>query len=221
MIKERIIQVLELKGIAKESFYKKIGISSANFRGKAKKTPLNSDTIANILSEIEDLNPLWLLTGRGEMLIDAPHLEPANWMYNDKEKYESKKHSYISLLRAGLRIDEVSNIKRYSNKELSNILGVDYDILLEYIAGNTPTPISILETIIKKIPDINPIWILTGFDKAQNPVTSTVISSEEKINLMEKIIALQEENNKLAKENAALQMKVKEQEANHSTRNMQ
>ncbi|MDV3612418.1 hypothetical protein CMU81_01060 [Elizabethkingia anophelis] len=68
MIKDRIIQVIEYKGIAKENFYKKIGMTSANFRGKAKETPINSTAIENILSEIKDLSPEWLLTGHGEML---------------------------------------------------------------------------------------------------------------------------------------------------------
>jgi hypothetical protein len=86
MIKERVIQVLEYKNIAKESFYIKIGITSANFRGKAKKTPLNSNTIENILSEIPDLNPEWLLTGRGEML-NNESIELGN-TYNDKKIIE-------------------------------------------------------------------------------------------------------------------------------------
>lgn len=67
MIKDRVIQVLEYKCIPKESFYTKIGITSANFRGKAKNTPLNSTTIENILSVIPDINLSWLLTGQGAM----------------------------------------------------------------------------------------------------------------------------------------------------------
>lgn len=67
MIKDRVIQVLEYKCIPKESFYTKIGITSANFRGKAKNTPLNSTTIENILSVIPDINLAWLLTGQGAM----------------------------------------------------------------------------------------------------------------------------------------------------------
>lgn len=68
MIKERIIQVIEYKGIPKEEFYVKIGMTSASFRGNAKNTPLNSNAIENILLEIPDLNPMWLITGKGEML---------------------------------------------------------------------------------------------------------------------------------------------------------
>lgn len=69
MIKERITQVLEYKNIPKESFYVKIGMTSASFRGSARKTPLNSTAIENILSEIPDINPGWLITGEGDMLI--------------------------------------------------------------------------------------------------------------------------------------------------------
>lgn len=68
MIKDRIIQLIEYKGIAKESFYKKIGVTSANFRGKAKESDVVSVTIAKILSEIPDVNTEWLLTGKGSML---------------------------------------------------------------------------------------------------------------------------------------------------------
>lgn len=67
-IKPRIIQVLEYKSIPKEEFYIKIGMTSASFRGSAKYTPLNSTAIENILSEIPDLNAVWLLTGKGNML---------------------------------------------------------------------------------------------------------------------------------------------------------
>ena len=67
MIKERIIQFIDLKGVTKEHFYNKIGMTSANFRGKAKETPINSTAIENILSEFPDLNLDWLITGKGEM----------------------------------------------------------------------------------------------------------------------------------------------------------
>lgn len=71
MIKERLIQVIESKGIAKENFYKEIGMTSASFRGKFKKTSLNSDAIESIITLIPDINLSWLLTGKGDMLIDG------------------------------------------------------------------------------------------------------------------------------------------------------
>ncbi len=86
MIKDRIIQLIEFKGIAKENFYKKIGVTSANFRGKAKESDVSSITIAKILSEIPDARPEWLLTGKGEMLkqSDIPMVPPDS---NEKDSY--------------------------------------------------------------------------------------------------------------------------------------
>lgn len=66
-IKERVTQIADYKGVNKEKFFKEIGMTSANFRGEAKKTPLNSNAVENILSIYPDINPTWLLTGEGEM----------------------------------------------------------------------------------------------------------------------------------------------------------
>ena len=106
MIKKRIIQILEFKGIAKENFYKKIGMTSASFRGKASETPINSIAIENILSEVPDINPEWLLTGRGEMLktnlmaeannkVSEPERKPPD----DKDQMiiELQQHRIVSL----------------------------------------------------------------------------------------------------------------------------
>lgn len=68
MIKDRVIQIIDYKGITRECFFKKIGMTSANFRGKAKDTPLNSNAIANILSEVPEINPEWLINGSQPML---------------------------------------------------------------------------------------------------------------------------------------------------------
>lgn len=87
-IKRRIIEFIEKEGIAKESFYKKIGMTSASFRGTAKNTPLNSDAVENILSELPQINIHWLLTGEGPMLTEntnSPNTpqEPINQNQND------------------------------------------------------------------------------------------------------------------------------------------
>lgn len=73
MIKKRILQILDKKQVTKEKFFKEIGITSANFRGKALETPLNSNTIENIFAVFPDISAEWLLTGKGEMLKDNNH----------------------------------------------------------------------------------------------------------------------------------------------------
>lgn len=67
-IKERILSISEYKGITKESFFQKIGMTYGNFKGKSKDTPINSNAIADILTMFPDIDPEWLLTGEGAML---------------------------------------------------------------------------------------------------------------------------------------------------------
>jgi SOS-response transcriptional repressor LexA len=68
-IKERILQIPEIKGIKKDNFFQNIGMTYGNFKGEQKKRPINSDTLAIILSDYPDINPKWLLTGQGEMVV--------------------------------------------------------------------------------------------------------------------------------------------------------
>lgn len=62
------MQYLEYKKIAKEIFFKELGVSSGNFRGEQANRPLNSNTIAKILAMAPDINTDWLITGDGPML---------------------------------------------------------------------------------------------------------------------------------------------------------
>lgn len=67
-IKQRITHIADFKGISYKDFCEKIGMTTANFRGEAQKTPINSDVIAKILSLFDDISPEWLISGKGEML---------------------------------------------------------------------------------------------------------------------------------------------------------
>lgn len=69
-IKERILYFTDIQGIVKEIFFEKIGMTYGNFKGIQKKSALNSDAIARILSFYPEINPTWLLTGQGKMLLE-------------------------------------------------------------------------------------------------------------------------------------------------------
>lgn len=71
--KMRVLKYLETNGITRESFYRETGISASNFKGSGLKSELGGDKIAKILTCYPDLNPEWLLTGRGTM-----HTTPAS-----------------------------------------------------------------------------------------------------------------------------------------------
>jgi len=91
-IKERIIYFVENQRIKKGLFFEKIDVSSANFRGNAINTPLNSTTIENIITNYPQLNLHWLITGKGEMLnnklIEPLIFEEPKENYGKTEKIE-------------------------------------------------------------------------------------------------------------------------------------
>jgi phage repressor protein C with HTH and peptisase S24 domain len=66
-IKERVLKIAEFKGIPKDKFTTDIGMSYGSFKGSAKDRPLNSNAIEKILTIVPEINPEWLLTGRGSM----------------------------------------------------------------------------------------------------------------------------------------------------------
>lgn len=67
-IKERILYFTDYKVVSKEKFFNDLGVTYGNFKGKAKEKALSSDVLAKIVAMYPEINPEWLLTGRGEML---------------------------------------------------------------------------------------------------------------------------------------------------------
>lgn len=85
-IKERILQIANNQNISYEKFCEKIGVTYGNFKGENKKRPINSNVLENILSVYPNVNPNWLLTGQGKMLIEEDsYIEELISPNNDKE----------------------------------------------------------------------------------------------------------------------------------------
>lgn len=86
---DRILQFIENKGISKREFASRVGISHS-LVGKA--NSIGSDKLEKIISAYPDINPVWLLTGIGDMYkkIDtsemqgdfAEKLSPTESFYN-------------------------------------------------------------------------------------------------------------------------------------------
>ncbi len=62
---ERLLYFTETKGLSIRQFSKSVGISHSLLK---KTTALGSDKLENILSIYPEINPEWLLTGKGNML---------------------------------------------------------------------------------------------------------------------------------------------------------
>jgi len=113
-IKERILQLIKVKEYTIEEFCSKIEMSYANFRGKAKKTPINSTAIANIFALVPELNLVWLLTGSGNMLNNEPNKE----ITTDNQLI---KHLKQEVKELNARIEELNREIGSLQTELKNI----------------------------------------------------------------------------------------------------
>ena len=97
-IKQRVVFFVESQGIKKEDFYKKISSNGGNFRGKSLQSELSGEKIAEILANYTNLNPEWLILGKGEMLKDAnaiPKCSEPPVLYKTEETIKDK---YIEVL---------------------------------------------------------------------------------------------------------------------------
>lgn len=94
-VKERILYFIENQSINKEFFFEKVGLSYSNFKGIQKKSGLNTDALAKILSFYPNINVEWLLTGKGNMLIEINSEQALN---DPGATYEIEKKEQTLLL---------------------------------------------------------------------------------------------------------------------------
>ena len=66
VIKRRILQYLELKGITNYAFYRDTGTTNGVL---SQPKGISEETLLRFLSYYNDVNPIWLLTGEGEILL--------------------------------------------------------------------------------------------------------------------------------------------------------
>lgn len=71
-ILNRLKQSIDYKGIKPRTFEASIGMSNGNFMKQLRNNAtIGSDKLENICKIYPDINPAWLLTGDGEMILEA------------------------------------------------------------------------------------------------------------------------------------------------------
>lgn len=100
--KTRIAQYLERKSISKSKFYADIDIKRGLLDSDKMDSTVTDTIIAKILVTYKDIDPVWLLTGNGDMLLD------------DQDK------SITQLKSQSILIDEPFLYKMYKEKEAEN-----------------------------------------------------------------------------------------------------
>ena len=74
-IKDRILEYLEYKDISQYQCYSDTGITRGIF---TQKFGLSEDNLTKFLNYYNEVNPTWLVTGKGDMLIDSLEEEQVN-----------------------------------------------------------------------------------------------------------------------------------------------
>lgn len=69
VIKSRLLEYLDYKGIKRPEFCRNSKISESLFKGIGLKSEIGGDKLVSILSYYPEINPGWLITGEGEMLL--------------------------------------------------------------------------------------------------------------------------------------------------------
>lgn len=70
-IKGRILHYLDFKKVTKSKIIEELGMTYGSFKGSNKEKPINSDFLDKLLTNFPELNPKWLVTGKGAMEIQA------------------------------------------------------------------------------------------------------------------------------------------------------
>jgi len=65
-MRERILQVIDYYGLNKNKFYVKTGLSNGFLD---KKGSVGTDKLEKIMASFPDVDPIWLLTGKGNMFL--------------------------------------------------------------------------------------------------------------------------------------------------------
>ncbi|AWG27185.1 S24 family peptidase [Flavobacterium kingsejongi] len=124
-IKERILQIADYKKISKEKFFESIGMTYGNFKGKSKQTPINSNAIVEILTIYPDINIEWLMTGRGEIIVnDDKKAEEVNIITPSNEVFLHKNGS-----------SQVPKVVTVDNSGKENIVLVPVKAAAGYLNG--------------------------------------------------------------------------------------
>ena len=76
ILKKRILQYLDYKGISKYEFYQLTGVSNGVL---SQKNGFSEENILRVLSVFGEISPEWLITGTGNMLKDFSEILPNNF----------------------------------------------------------------------------------------------------------------------------------------------
>ena len=70
--KQRILEFIDYQGISKQFFFRETGLKRGLLDADKIDSSISDIYLAKILATYPELNPEWLLTGQGDMLLGSP-----------------------------------------------------------------------------------------------------------------------------------------------------
>lgn len=158
MILERLHKYIIHKALSISAFEKSIGMSNASFGKSLKnKGTIGCDKLERIFTAYPDINIVWLLTGKGEMI---------NPEIKDNQREETKEEfSGAANIKDSSIIARIYDIIAYSGltvNEFSIKTGVSNGYFAKQRSVNGNIGSQIIEKIINIFPEISIEWLITG-----------------------------------------------------------
>lgn len=115
---DRIIEFIDRKGISKREFAATVGVSHSLI---GKSNAIGSDKLEKILSSYPELNPTWLLTGEGDMLLPPAVRELKKYVKPTDDDQETGMKGLIWLVWTGFERQSQSDFSVNSFERLADI----------------------------------------------------------------------------------------------------
>ncbi|MDR1756066.1 MAG: hypothetical protein LBR65_03775 [Culturomica sp.] len=110
--KNRILQYLDFKKIKIAKFYDILGIKRGLLDSDKLKSTVSDVVIAKIIVKFPDINPIWLLTGNGQMLRDDNGLIVQESVCKDRQP---ENDGIVAFLKSELKEkdEEIARLNKY------------------------------------------------------------------------------------------------------------
>ena len=150
MVLERLKEYIDLKGVTVAAFERSIGMSNASF-GKSLKQGkgIGSDKLEKILSVYPDINPSWLLTGAGEILLSKT---PKNTMFSEHGEKHGEKHGIPKLQKTPCNLENQRHEENLDNNITDVTVDKVFKLRTDRLIDRQQIPIYDMEAVAGLVP---------------------------------------------------------------------
>lgn len=124
----RILEFIVEKGISKREFANTVGISHTLI---GKTNSIGSDKLENIISNYPELNPVWLLTGQGEMIKANSETLLEESSLIDENKRFLDRYFHGRLLRSHYEYTMIKYYSTFTEERIDELLSLEIDVWKE------------------------------------------------------------------------------------------